>query len=247
MRQLTPNYKFVKCFGLWGTFDDALTWSRTIPSAKCYLSLGSIFGNDYFEPAVARLSVWAGAMSLQDRMLLGMDARENLKEVWDAFHDAEGLFERFIRNGLVHANKVLGESWYRDEDWNVAGILQENPTTHRFVITAVRDVFCELLQLRFAAGDEIDCYETFKYGPTSMRKQFEKAGFKELGNWKAPSSPICKYSLDQTAFYIFNSRTIRKTQIMKGSLTNRVDEYLLSSSTSALDSPTTNPDASYLE
>jgi uncharacterized SAM-dependent methyltransferase len=140
MKQLTPNYKFVKCFGLWGTFDNDLTWSRTMSSPNCYLSLGSIFGNDYFEPAVSRLSVWAKAMSPQDRMLLGMDARENLEEVWDAFHDAEGLFERFIRNGLVHTNKVLGESWYRDEDWNIAGILQENPTTHRFVITTVRDV-----------------------------------------------------------------------------------------------------------
>jgi uncharacterized SAM-dependent methyltransferase len=135
-------------------------------------------------------------MSPQDQMLLGLDAREHLKEVCDAFHDAEGFFERFIRNGLVYTNKVLGEPWYRDEDWNVAGILQENPTTHRFVITSVRDVFCEPLRLRFAAGDEIDCYETFKYGPTSMRKQFEKVGLNELGIWKALSSPICKYSPD---------------------------------------------------
>jgi uncharacterized SAM-dependent methyltransferase len=80
-------------------------------------------------------------MSPQDQMLLGIDAREHLKEVCDAFHDAEGLFERFVRNGLVHTNKVLGEPWYRDEDWDVAGILQETPTTHRFVSSPPSETF----------------------------------------------------------------------------------------------------------
>ncbi|KAH0559374.1 hypothetical protein GP486_004108 [Trichoglossum hirsutum] len=195
MRQLESSYRFVSCFGLWGSFDDALRWSAHVSSPRWFLSLGSIFGNDWLEPAVARLATWARAMRPQDRMLLGMDARECRQQIWDSYHDEEGLFKRFIRNGMYHANRVMDCEWYRDEDWEVEGVMMEEPIMHRFVIRAVRDVGSEKLGVRFAKGDEIDCYEAFKYDPAIMHGQFEKVGLMELAIFKAPASPIYEYLL----------------------------------------------------
>jgi len=192
MARLSPNYKYVRCYGLWGTFDDGLKWAEKIPGPRFFFSLGSIFGNDFFESAVERLRPWAEAMRPADRMLLGMDATKNVDEIWDSYHDKDGLFEKFMRNGLVHSNRVLGQCWYKAEDWDVLGILETDPVMHRFVFRALREVVCRPLGLEFAAGDEIDCYEAFKYGPETMRKQYDRTGLKEIATWKAPSGRICK-------------------------------------------------------
>ncbi|KAI9774043.1 MAG: hypothetical protein M1839_001928 [Geoglossum umbratile] len=160
-----------------GTFDDGMAWSKTVDRPKCFLSLGSIFGNGHFNSAVARLSAWADTMRPQDRMLLGMDSLTERTEVWNSYHDSRGIFERFTRNG----------------------VLQDDPTMHRFVIRARRDVVYEPLRIYFAAGDEIDCYENFKYDPVVMRKQFASAGLSEITIWQAPSGRMYQYLLSASA------------------------------------------------
>ena len=193
MTQLTPIYRCVRCFGLWGRFEDGLSWSKTVEGPKWFLSLGSIFGNAPFDNAVAGLSEWTNAMRPQDRMLLGMDAHVDKEVIWKSYHDSQGLYESFIRNGLVRSNKVFGHSWYRDEDWEIDGIFQEEPVMHRTVIRAVRDVIYEPLGIHFGAGDVIYCGGAYKYGPAVMHEIFASAGLSETAIWKAPSSPICKF------------------------------------------------------
>ncbi|KAE9378264.1 hypothetical protein N431DRAFT_328395 [Stipitochalara longipes BDJ] len=192
MARLAHKYKFVRCFGLWGTFEDGLKWFERVPGPRFFFSLGSSFGNDFFESAVARLMPWAQAMRPEDRMLLGMDATTDLRVIWDSYHDSQGLFEKFMRNGLMHSNRVLGHSWYRAEDWDVVGVFENDPIMHRFVFRALGEVVCPLLGLQFTKGDEIDCYEAFKYGPSIMRQQFKRTGLEEMDIWKSPSSRICK-------------------------------------------------------
>lgn len=192
MKLLTPAYRFVRCFGLWGSFEDAKPWLNDIRGPKWLLSLGSIFGNGPFDEAVAGLSAWARLMRPEDRMLLAMDANTDKDIVWNSYHDSEGLYERFVRNGLTRTNHLLGHSWYRDEDWVVNGRLQDEPMMHQTVVTAAVDVSCERLGLQFKAGDEILCGGAYKYGPAVMKTMFARAGLKEISQWKAPSSPICK-------------------------------------------------------
>jgi uncharacterized SAM-dependent methyltransferase len=193
MKELKPRYRFVRCFGLWGTFDDALAWSKGVAGPKCFMCLGSMLGNDHFEAAVEHLREWADSMGPQDRMLLGLDACQDEGEIWRSYHDSQGMFERFIRNGLVYSNTILGHPWYRGEDWEVTGAIQDEPTMHKFIIRAVGNVSCAPLGLRFAAGDEIHCYEGFKYGPDAMHLQFVKAGLQELEIWRSPSGRICGF------------------------------------------------------
>lgn len=201
MEDLAPRYQFVQCFGLWGTFDDAFAWAREIQQQQpsiWYLSLGSFFGNDHFLAAVERLGAWRSAMRREDRLLIGMDAQDNGAAVWASYHDKCGVLEQFMRNGLHNSNDILGHQWYKDEEWEVTGLLEEgSPITHKFVFRALCDVVCPGLDLRFDKGDEIDCYEVFKYGPDEMRKQFAAAGLVEITAFKAPQAPFCKH--DSTA------------------------------------------------
>lgn len=108
MAWLARKYKYVRCFGLWGTFEDGLRWSELVPGPRFFFSLGSIFGNDFFESAVERLMPWARAMRPSDRMLLSMDATTDTRVIWDSYHDSQGLFEKFMRNGLMNSNPRAG-------------------------------------------------------------------------------------------------------------------------------------------
>ncbi|OQV03214.1 putative methyltransferase domain-containing protein [Cladophialophora immunda] len=199
MHLLTPHYQHVKCYGLWGTFDDGLAWlnSQPLDNPRFFMSLGAIFGNDHFNEAVARLSTWKNhaLRGKTDVMLLTMDATTDTEAIWQCYHDPDGLFEQFIRNGYRHSNRILNHDWYRDEDWEFLGVMQEEPLMHRFVIRAIRDVACPPLNLELPAGTEIDCYEGFKYSPDFMRRQFAESGFHEVACWKAPRAQIYQYLL----------------------------------------------------
>jgi uncharacterized SAM-dependent methyltransferase len=179
--------------GLWGTFDDGLAYMQRLSSPKCYVSLGSMFGNDHFEAATARLRAWSSVMGPRDRMLLGLDACQDRDTLWASYHDETGLFERFIRNGFRSSNRVLGCAWFRDEDWLVTGELLEAPTMHRFAVVARKPVRCEALGIAFDKGDKVVCYEGFKYDPVAMQKQFVAADLKKLAQWHSPSGRICSF------------------------------------------------------
>lgn len=193
LQELKPRYKYVDCYGLWGTFDHALDWvPRHLRGPKCYLSLGSMFGNDHFDAAIARLKSWRDIMTPDDRLLLGLDATQDKETIWNSYHDPEGVFHQFVRNGFAHSNFVLGHKWYHDEDWNISGEFTDNPLMHQFTAIARRNVRCEPLGINFPKGEKIVCYEGFKYDPMRMQKQFAAASLKKTKQWKSPSGRICK-------------------------------------------------------
>ncbi|EFR05451.1 DUF323 domain-containing protein [Nannizzia gypsea CBS 118893] len=193
MKQLVPEFHYVRCFGLWGAFSDGLNWLRAVKSPKLILSLGSMFGNDEFSLAVSRLEEWKQVMGPGDLMLLGLDACQYLPELWNSYHDPDRVWDSFIKNGLEYSNEVLGCEWYREEDWEISGRIDRSPdTVHRFSIIARRDVHCHPLGMHFSAGERVDFFEAWKYGPERMRSQFKLAGFDEVERWQAPGSrPFC--------------------------------------------------------
>jgi uncharacterized SAM-dependent methyltransferase len=193
MERLQARYRIVHCHGLWGTFDDALKWAKDVHGPKCWMSLGSMFGNDHFDSAVMKLKGWAAAMNAEDRMLLGLDACQDRKVVWKSYHDKQGLFHGFILNGFLKSNEVLGHEWFRESEWQLAGEFQSHPLMHHFNMTALTDVKCEALGISFPKNQRIVCYEGFKYTPGMVLKQLAAAGMTGLEQWKSPSGRICEW------------------------------------------------------
>ncbi|KAI4864750.1 DUF323 domain-containing protein [Hypoxylon rubiginosum] len=182
--------------GLWGTFEDGVDWANRNcgDRPRMFLSLGSMLGNDHFEDAVARLE-WLRSTGLRneyDTILLAMDGTKDLEKVYKSYDDAEGLFTQLIRQGFEDSNDVLGENWYRQEDWTLLRRLTRDPTMHRFILQAKHTIQCPMRDVTLRQGDEIDCYEGFKYGPEEMAKQFKAAGIREYARWKGPHDDICK-------------------------------------------------------
>jgi uncharacterized SAM-dependent methyltransferase len=189
---------YINVMGLWGAFEDATAWANQACGhrPKMFLCLGSMFGNDHFENAVAGLK-WLRSTGLQhahDTILLTMDGTQDSDKSGNSYDDAEGLFTKLIRQGYQRSNDVLGYDWYREEDWTLLRKLTRNPTMHRFVLQAKQTIQCEPMGVTFHQGEEIDCYEGFKYGPEVMAKQFQQAGLREYARWKCPDDDICKPS-----------------------------------------------------
>jgi len=153
-----------------------------------------MFGNDHFEDAVARLQ-WlrsTGLRSENDMVLLTLDGTKDADKIRESYDDTEGLFTQLIRQGFQDSNHILDEDWYRPEDWNLLRKLTQKPTMHRFVLQAKHDIEIPMRDVTIHGGEEIDCYEGFKYGPEEMAQQFEAAGLRECARWKGPHDDICK-------------------------------------------------------
>ncbi|KAK8076156.1 hypothetical protein PG994_003428 [Apiospora phragmitis] len=193
LRRFESDYHHIQCTGLWGTWDAGLAWSKQMLDARrsrLYLSLGSIFGNDHLEPAIARLRGWAQEAlcgSTNSSMLLTMDATTDKDLLHASYNENDGLYERFIRNGFRHTNRILGRTGTRTRTGSA-----DNPVMHRSVLRAKRRVRVHAVGLVLDEGTELDCYENFKYGPTVMHDQFAAAGLHCIEQWKAPKANICK-------------------------------------------------------
>jgi uncharacterized SAM-dependent methyltransferase len=79
-----PDFKFVRCHGLHGTYDDGLHWIKQHENAsrpKCIMSLGSSIGNFHKDSAAEFLKGFAEALRYGDTMLIGLDACDDAVKV----------------------------------------------------------------------------------------------------------------------------------------------------------------------
>lgn len=133
-----PAYKYVKCFGLLGTYDDGLDFLKRPEIAarpKAVLSMGSSVGNFPREEAVGFIEQFAAVLGPQDKLIVGVDACQEPDRVYHAYNDRHGITHDFVANGLRHANELLGYNAFKKEDWKVIGEYDEANGRHQaFVI-----------------------------------------------------------------------------------------------------------------
>jgi EasF-like predicted methyltransferase len=189
----------VRCAGLWGTFEDGERYVDSIKSPRLFLSLGSVLCNDDWRKAIQNLQIWARQLRPKDFLLVGMDAHlvENDREkIWAAYHTSNDLYRKFFLNGFDHANRLLGEEWLREEDWEFEAALEDYPTTrHRFFFKAKRDVRLKTLSRTIRAGEEFDWFDSHKYGEVDVRVMCSKANLEVIEVWRAPDSEFRQYLL----------------------------------------------------
>lgn len=177
-----------------------------ITSPRLFLSLGSVLCNDPWYQALTHLRSWAKLLRPDDYILVGMDghlAPQHEQKIWDAYHSCDDLYRKFFLNGFEQANKLVGEKWFREEDWEFKAQLETSPTTrHRFFFRAKRDVRLNSLNKTFAKGDELDWFDSHKYGEDNVRLMCAKAGLAVEKVWTAPNSEFRKsFTLPQNNTY----------------------------------------------
>ncbi|GFP54690.1 ergothioneine biosynthesis protein 1 [Trichoderma asperellum] len=189
----------VTCAGLWGTFQDGMSYVKGVEGQRLFLSLGSVLCNDPWAEALNHLRYWAAALRPGDLLLVGMDAHllpKDEDKIWKAYHSRDDLYRQFFLNGFNQVNKAVGEEWFQEEDWEFMAQLEEQPTTrHRFFFRAKRDVIIHKLNRTFKAGDELDWFDSHKYGEESVRLMCHKAGLSVINVMQAPGSEFRQYLL----------------------------------------------------
>ncbi|RMZ89707.1 hypothetical protein DV736_g3066, partial [Chaetothyriales sp. CBS 134916] len=177
----TFSYKFVQFRGLYGTYDEGLTWlseQRKDPSfgQTCVMSLGSSVGNFSPDDAAKFLADFATVISPADLMLIGLDACQDLNRIFRAYNDSKGVTTKFYRNGLDHANKVLGYEAFKQSDWQPD--TNVNPQRHQAVYVALTDVNNK--DHKFAAGERIALEISCKYSTAQSNKLWQQSKLKHL-------------------------------------------------------------------
>jgi len=190
-----PTYKYVKCFGLHGTYDDGLAWMQTPQNAakpKAILSLGSSIGNFTREEAPAFLAQYMSFLGPRDMLLIGLDACQEPEKVYLAYNDSDGwvmcdvccsslsvqltkhsVTHEFTLNGLKHANRLLDYEAFKSADWEAVGEYDEQGGRHRAFVVPNKDLTIEGVAL--SKGERIRIEESYKYNSQGQCQELWRA------------------------------------------------------------------------
>ena len=173
----TSRFQHVKLAALHGTYDDGLAWLRETADqypSTCVMSLGSSIGN--FSPTEAAdfLKRFADVLGPADSLLIGLDACQDSKRIYKAYNDPENLTHEFYRNGLSHANRLLGYKAFRQEDWDIVGRYDEATSRHEAFYKALHDVV--IAKTLFITGDMLKLENAYKYSGSQSDQLWHDAG-----------------------------------------------------------------------
>lgn len=160
----TSKFKYVKFNGFHGTYDDGLAWlSRPEHQDRvnCVMSLGSSIGNFSRTEAAQFLASFSRALRPADLVIIGIDGTTDKNRIFTAYNDSQGVTEQFYRNGLDHANGVLGYKAFKQNDWAVLGEYVEEENKHLASYVALRDV--EIDSVLIKEGERIPFEHAYKY------------------------------------------------------------------------------------
>ncbi|KAF7564098.1 hypothetical protein G7046_g34 [Stylonectria norvegica] len=183
-----PDFEYVSCHGLWGTYDDGKEWlSRAcvVGRPKCILHLGSSIGNFVFNEAAQFLEGFSEVLQPSDIMIVGVDSSSDPAKVYHAYNDEKGTTHQFILNGLVHANEIFGEEVFKVEDWKVIGeyVYDEEGGRHQAFVTPVRAT--KVLDSTVQPHERIKIEQSAKFSITELEELCSTAGLYETECWSS--------------------------------------------------------------
>ena len=153
---------------------------------KLVAFLGGTIGNLYIEERGAFLGALADALGPGDGLLLGTDLVKDADRLISAYDDAEGVTERFVRNGLRVLNRELGA------DFDLGGFtyvpfwdphlqrmdLRLRAETPMHVTIPGADV-----DLHLASGEEIRMEISTKFTIPGIRDELNAVGLEPQETW----------------------------------------------------------------
>ncbi|KAK6358631.1 hypothetical protein TWF730_007955 [Orbilia blumenaviensis] len=184
-------FKYVRCFGLHGTYDDGKAWLESNEEVRSrprfILWLGSSIGN--FEPEEAEnfLKQWRETVirpGTKDRMLIAFDSCNDAARVWLAYNDRQLVTERFIMNGLNNANNILGSKVFNQSDWNYVGEYDVVYDCHQAFYESREELVLPLpTPVKIEKGEKVRVERSYKFSYEKSVAMFEGAGLVIGTSW----------------------------------------------------------------
>lgn len=172
------DYKYVKCRGLHGTYNDGLAWLQLPENQskpRVVVFLGSSLGNFTRTEASTFLKGFAKVlMNENDALLIGLDACQDGERVYHGYNDSEGKTHEFYMNGLAQANKLIGHEEFKEGLWNALGEYDEIAGRHQAFYVPAKDVVIDGVQIR--GGEKIRFEESYKYSRLQSAQLWRKSG-----------------------------------------------------------------------
>ena len=202
---LSQKHAKLVCQGVYGTFDDAISWCKKLPSPRAFIWLGSTLFRGTREEALTTLQSWSEVMQPDDIMLVGADghtAPEYHDKIWQSYHADEARWQQLWDNGFVVANDVIGEEWFHSADWKVDAVIDTEPICrHRFRFRAQRDLVLGSSGIAFRKGEELTWLEPHKFSKALIHELCQLAGLDVVETWQAEDSEMCTLTL--FVIYVF--------------------------------------------
>lgn len=183
------EFKYVTCHGLLGSYDDCVN----------LLDYDSAFGAEevlflWFGNSITNLP-WKTAVDLVHRLLCVKNTRTNLllpvdgcrnDELIENAYDLPGGQSRlFMRNGLQHANELLGHDVFDSADWDFEGHWDPVESMHSSYHVAKRDLtlLVDGQTLSITKGEKIHGISSGKWDSEIIGRLCKAAGVNIDRQW----------------------------------------------------------------
>jgi EasF-like predicted methyltransferase len=190
-RVATADYEYVKFFALHGTYDDGLAWlSEKKGKPTAILTMGSSIGNFSRAEAAEFLGSFAQVLGPADFVIVGLDGCQDPEKVYRAYNDSKGMTEWFYRNGLDHANILLGQQAFKQSEWDVVGRYDDRENKHEASYIAQADV--RIGKVRIAKGETLKLEDAYKYSETESDELWHAAGLVPQASYANQDHTYCR-------------------------------------------------------
>lgn len=159
------SFKHVKLNAFHGNYDDGLAWlsdARNQDKINIVLTLGSSIGNFDRADAAKFLLGFSKTLRSSDTIIVGLDATSAPDRIFRAYNDSKRVTERFYRNGLKHANRLLEHEAFKEDEWQVQGeyVVEENQ--HRASYVALQDVVIDGVEIKSGTKLQFEMANKFR-------------------------------------------------------------------------------------
>ena len=186
------TFSHVRCRGLYGTYDDGLEWLRRSCRSKpsVVLWMGSSLGNLEHPDAATFLSQFASILQPSDALLVAVDGCLEKDQVFSAYNDREGVTQAFYRNGLDHANRVLGYELFKQRDWDVVGEFDEEHWRHNAFISPKQDIKAH--GFTFKKGERVRLENSYKFSEAARLSLWSESGLALRASYADKRNQYCE-------------------------------------------------------
>lgn len=183
----------VKCIGLYGSFEQGdVYFKQTRPTARLFLSLGSIFYNAPDYMAKDRCIEFKGHMTPVDRLIVGQDGPTGAEasQTHAAYNTVEynAFFTTYLQGLQDHAG-IVGAN--PKTAWVVESKL--NKAMHYFDVTATHNMTCTKFGIEVAAGTTFKMFKSWKRYEGEIHQLTNEVGLKIETLGKADKSGMRQY------------------------------------------------------
>jgi uncharacterized SAM-dependent methyltransferase len=198
------GFQYVTCHGLLGSYEDCvnlLDYDNAFEAEEVlFLWFGNSITNLPWKTAVDLVHRLLCVENTRTSLLLPVDGCRNDKLIQNAYDLPGGQSRLFMRNGLRHANELLGHDVFDPADWDFEGHWDPIESMHSSYHVAKRDLTLSVdgQTLSISKGEKIHGISSGKWDSEIISRLCKAAGANIDRQWTRPTENFSESPLSET-------------------------------------------------